>query len=77
MPGMVQLGEEIFHNTVKLGMPGYEGNLKDIVRSPRYSTAMGLMLEGMAQKQRGIKAQGTRNFRQILAKMRSWFAKNF
>ena len=77
MPGMVQLGEEIFHNTVKLGMPGYEGNLKDIVRSPRYSTAMGLMLEGMAQKKRGIKAQGTRNFRQILAKMRSWFAKNF
>ena len=77
MPGMVQLGEELFHNTVKLGIPSYEGNLKDVVRNPRYSTAMGLMLEGLAQKQRGIKAQGSRSLSQILARMRSWFVKNF
>lgn len=77
MPGMVQLGEEIFHNTVKLGMPNYDGNLKDIVRNPRYSTAMGLMLEGMAQKKRGLKVQGTKSFKQILARMRAWFEKNF
>ncbi|HUW37523.1 MAG TPA: cell division protein FtsA [Rhodocyclaceae bacterium] len=77
MPGMVQLGEEIFHNTVKLGVPHYDGNLRDIVRNPRYSTAMGLMLEGMAQKKRGLKVQGTRSFKQVLARMRSWFVKNF
>jgi cell division protein FtsA len=77
MPGMCQLGEEIFHNTVKLGVPHYDGNLKDIVRNPRYSTAMGLLLEGAAQKQRGLKVPAPTTFRQILARMRAWFGKNF
>jgi len=77
MPGMVELGEEIFHNTVKLGMPSYDGSLRDIVRNPRYSTAMGLLMEGMAQKKRGLKVQGPTTFRQVLAHMRAWFSKNF
>ena len=77
MPGMVELGEEVFHNTVKLGLPRYEGSLRDIVRNPRYSTAMGLLLEGLAQKKRGLKASGPANFRQTLARMRAWFGKNF
>lgn len=77
MPGMVELGEEIFHNTVKLGMPHYDDALKDVVRNPRYSTAMGLVLEGASQKKRGLKVQGPMTFRQILARMRAWFGKNF
>ncbi|MBV2234876.1 MAG: cell division protein FtsA [Sterolibacterium sp.] len=77
MPGMVQLGEEIFHNTVKQGTPVYEGNLKEVVRSPRYSTAMGLLQEGLAQKKRGLKAQGPKSFTQVLARMRAWFEQNF
>ena len=77
MPGMIELGEEMFHNTFKLGMPRYEGSLRDIVRNPRYATAMGLLLEGVAQKKRGMKAQGPMTFRQILARMRAWFGKNF
>lgn len=77
MPGMIELGEEIFHNTVKLGVPNYKGNLRDTVCNPRFSTAMGLVYEGVAQKQRGIKVQGPKNMRQIAARMRSWFQKNF
>ncbi len=77
MPGMCQLGEEIFHNTVKLGMPHYDGNLRDFVRNPRYSTAMGLLLEGAAQKQRGLKVPAPTTFRQVLGRMRAWFGKNF
>jgi cell division protein FtsA len=77
MSGMVELGEEVFHNTVKLGLPNYDGSLRDIVRNPRYATAIGLLLEGMAQKQRGLKAQSPTTFRQILARMRAWFSKNF
>ena len=77
MPGMVQLGEEIFHNTVKQGVPSYDGNLKEVVRNPRYSTAMGLLLEGLAQKKRGLKVQGPKNFGQVLARMRAWFERNF
>ncbi len=77
MPGMIELGEEIFHNTVKLGMPHYEGPLKDVTRNPRYSTAMGLLLEGQSQRKRGIKVRDSGSFKQVLARMRSWFEKNF
>jgi cell division protein FtsA len=77
MPGMTELGEEIFHNTVKLGAPHYDGTLKDMVRNPRYSTVMGLLLEGHSQRKRGLKEGDTRSFRQVLARMRSWFEKNF
>jgi cell division protein FtsA len=77
MPGMAELGEEIFHNTVKLVTPHYDGNLRDFVRNPRYSTAMGLVLEGVAQRQRGMKAPHPKTFTQVLARMRAWFGKNF
>jgi cell division protein FtsA len=77
MPGMMQLGEELFHNTVKQGVPNYDGNLKEVVRNPRYSTAMGLLQEGMMQKKRGLKIQGPKSFGQILSRMRDWFEKNF
>jgi cell division protein FtsA len=77
MPGMAELGEEVFHNSVKLGAPHYDGPLKDMVRNPRYSTAMGLLMEGQSQRKRGLKANDTRSFRQVLARMRSWFEKNF
>ncbi len=76
MPGMTELGEEIFHNTVKVGVPHYNGNLRDFVRNPRHSTAMGLLLEGLAQKQRGLKVQNPKSFKQVLERMRSWFEKN-
>jgi cell division protein FtsA len=77
MPGMIELGEEMFHNTVKLGLPRYEGSLRDIVRNPRYATAVGLLMEGVTQRRRGLKVQGPVTFRQTLARMRAWFSKNF
>jgi cell division protein FtsA len=77
MQGMVALGEEIFHNTVKLGVPQYDGNLRDFVRNPRYSTAMGLLIEGVTQKRRGQRHKGPQSFRQVLARMKAWFSKNF
>ena len=75
MPGMPQLGEEIFHNTVKVGLPNYSGNLRDFVKNPRYATAMGLLLEGVAQKQRGSK-DPPMNMGQVFGRMKSWFARN-
>jgi cell division protein FtsA len=75
MPGMAELGEEIFHNTVKVGMPHYAGNLRDFVRNPRYATAMGLLLEGVAQQQRGSKEQPM-SMGQVFGRMKAWFARN-
>ena len=76
MPGMVALGEEIFHNTVKVGVPQYDGNLRDIVRNPRYATAMGLLFEAATQRRRGQRAQGPQGLRQALSRAWSWVGRN-
>ena len=77
MPGMVELGEEIFHMPVRLGNPKYTGSLADVVQNPRFSTAYGLLLEAQAQRKRGQKIQEKQGFKDVFDGMRSWFAKNF
>jgi cell division protein FtsA len=77
MQGMVELGEEIFHMPVRIGMPRYQGGLADVLRSPRYATAMGLVLEGARQIQQGRVSQQTGSMRAVLARMRDWFQRNF
>ncbi|MFN7087359.1 MAG: cell division protein FtsA [Burkholderiales bacterium] len=78
MRGMVELGEEIFHMPVRIGQPQYSGGLAEVVRNPRYSTAMGLLLAGMDQhRQQQIARMQTGSFQQLLERMKSWFAGNF
>jgi cell division protein FtsA len=77
MPGMIELGEEIFHMPVRLGVPKYSGALADVVQSPRFATAYGLLLEAHTQHKRGQKVHETRNFKQVFGRMKSWFEKNF
>ncbi|TAK67773.1 MAG: cell division protein FtsA [Betaproteobacteria bacterium] len=77
MRGMVELGEEIFHMPVRLGTPRYSGGLADVVKHPRYATAIGLLLEGQSQTQRGIQALQGASFRQVLSRMKEWFQRNF
>lgn len=75
--GMVELGEEIFHMPVRLGLPNYHGNLREVIHTPRYSTGIGLILAGIEQMhQQSSKLQGG-SARQILSRMRGWFQRNF
>ena len=78
MQGMVELGEEIFHMPVRVGTPNYAGSLAEVVRSPRYSTAVGLLLSGLAQhQQQQIARMHGASFRQVFDRMRAWFQGNF
>ncbi|MDA8382523.1 MAG: cell division protein FtsA [Betaproteobacteria bacterium] len=78
MQGMVELGEEVFHMPVRLGVPNYEGGLAEVVRNPRYSTGVGLLLTGLDQYQRHRSAQlQTGSVQQLFEKMKSWFQGNF
>ncbi|MBU6438991.1 MAG: cell division protein FtsA [Betaproteobacteria bacterium] len=79
MPGMVELGEDIFLKPVRLGLPQYSGPLADMARSPRNSTAMGLLLEALTQRQRGARAAGTKSGSAggLFTRVRDWFAGNF
>ena len=74
MQGMVELGEEVFHMPVRLGLPQYIGGLSEVVRNPRYATAVGLLLAGLEQYQRHqlVRMQSS-SMQQVLDKMKSWF----
>ena len=77
MQGMVELGEEIFHMPVRIGMPRYAGGLADVVRAPRYATAVGLLLEGVSQMNHGKLARHSGSMKAVLGRMREWFQRNF
>jgi cell division protein FtsA len=78
MQGMAELGEEIFHMPVRIGQPNYSGGLAEVVRHPRYSTGVGLLLAGVQQyRSREIARLQVGTFQQVLERMRSWFTGNF
>ena len=77
MQGMVELGEEIFHMPVRVGVPRYAGGLAEVVRTPRYATAVGLLLEGQAQLQQGKLSRQGGSVSAVLGRMREWFQRNF
>jgi cell division protein FtsA len=78
MKGMVELGEEVFHMPVRVGLPNYTGALAEVVRNPRYSTGMGLLMAGMDQvkRDRHARIQGA-GFKEIFERMKGWFKGNF
>ncbi len=78
LQGMVELGEEIFHMPVRMARPNYQGGLAEVVRNPRYSTVVGLLLSGLAQRQRQqLVRMHTASFRHVFDRMRTWFHGNF
>jgi cell division protein FtsA len=78
MQGMVELGEEVFHMPVRLGLPSYAGGLSEVIRNPRYSTGVGLLMAGFSQHQRQqIARMQSGSIKQIFERMRRWFETNF
>jgi cell division protein FtsA len=78
MEGMAELGEEVFHMPVRLGMPQYVGGLAEVVRNPRFATAVGLLFAGMDQHQRHhLSTMQNGSMTQIFNRMKSWFQGNF
>jgi len=78
MQGMVELGEEVFHMPVRLGLPSYSEGLSEVIRNPRYSTGVGLLMAGVAQHERHkIEKMQNGSFKHVLERMRNWFETNF
>jgi cell division protein FtsA len=78
MEGLIELGEEVFHMPVRLGVPQYVTGLADVVRNPIYATGVGLLLFG--HKNRSAKLQELPSGRGLTAvweRMKSWFQGNF
>jgi cell division protein FtsA len=78
MPGMVELGEDIFLKPVRRGTPTYSGALFDMVANPRSATVMGLLEEARIARSRGFKAAAQAgSVRNIVGKAKDWFLGNF
>ncbi len=75
---MVELGEEVFHMPVRLGIPQYVGGLAEVVRNPRFATGVGLLLAGYEQYQHHQMSRvPSGSVMDIFEKMKSWFQGNF
>jgi cell division protein FtsA len=78
MPGMVELGEDIFLKPVRRGVPKYNSALSDMVAQPRAATVMGLLEEARVARMRGYKvAQKAGSMKTALGGIKDWFVGNF
>ena len=78
MRGMVELGEEIFHMPVRLGLPRYVTGLSEVVNNPRYATGVGLVLMGKQQVQQKMMGYMQSNsVSRTFERMKAWFQGNF
>ncbi|PRC95200.1 cell division protein FtsA [Solimicrobium silvestre] len=78
MPGMVEMAEDIFLKPTRIGMPEYQGQLSDVVRSPRYSTVLGLLLEAKKQYLRGhLVSRQEGSAKAVWQRMKEWFFGTF
>lgn len=85
--GAVQLAESIFHLPVRIGLPSSPqlGGMVDVLRSPVYSTGVGLLMHGLKQIQEQGASLPQQKWRQdtmveggnFFQKMRAWVSKNF
>ena len=78
MPGMVELGEDIFLKPVRRGMPRYTGALADMVSQTRAATVMGLLEEARLARMRGFKvSQKAGSVHSAFGRVKDWFVGNF
>jgi cell division protein FtsA len=78
MPGMVELGEDIFLKPVRRGIPRYYGALADMVAQPRAATVMGLLEEARLARVRGIKvAQQHGSVKTAFGRIKDFIVGNF
>ncbi|HIF98872.1 MAG TPA: cell division protein FtsA [Myxococcales bacterium] len=81
LAGLPELAEEIFEAPVRQGLPTHIGGLQDVVRSPMYSTGVGLVLYGLsqnrAQNQSRFRIRDESIFGRVRQRMRDWFYSEF
>jgi cell division protein FtsA len=78
MPGMVELGEDIFLKPVRRGLPQYSAALADMVSQPRAATVMGLLEEARMARMRGFKvAQKSGSVQTAFSRFKDFVVGNF
>lgn len=78
LAGMADLAEDIFGLPVRCGAPTGVAGLVDVVRSPVYSTGVGLVVYGRAHEDnRFFKTRDENVYSKVKSRMRSWLGEIF
>lgn len=73
LPGMVEIAEEVLGLPVRLGIPRGVGGLMDVVKSPIYATAVGLVLYGAKHcGQRHFRNKDENIYMKVRRRMSAW-----
>ncbi|MFO7817127.1 MAG: cell division protein FtsA [Thermodesulfobacteriota bacterium] len=74
--GVQDLAEQIFNMPTRVGYPIGLGGLTDVVNSPMYATAVGLLLYGAKKEgtEDRFRIRDKNVFNRILGRMRKWFS---
>lgn len=73
LPGMVDIAEEVLGMPVRLGIPRGVGGLMDVVKSPIYATAVGLVLYGAKYcNQDYFKTKEENIYSKVRRRMNAW-----
>ena len=74
LPGIAEVAEDVFLKPVRVAMPIYQGSLADMMRNPRFSTAMGLLCQARQEHGQGRKVTRKEGrFKNMVAKAKEWF----
>lgn len=74
LPGMAELADQIFQLPTRIGYPQHITGLVDMVNTPMYSTAIGLVLHGLEHKvDRRFHNHRGNTLNRWLSVMKSWF----
>jgi len=76
MPGMVDLGEDIFLKPVRVAVPRRAQEMSDMLAHPRVATVMGLLEEARLARMRGFKAAEAGGIKLMFSRIRDFFIGN-
>jgi cell division protein FtsA len=78
MEGVVELAEQVFNLPVRRAVPSGITGLVDVVKSPMYSTGVGLVFYGVNHASETQFRRGTENiFNKLLYRMKGWIKEFF
>lgn len=78
MEGVIDLAEEVFHKSVRQGVPRQIKGMTDVVTNPIHATGVGLLQFGSKTQSRTSELSYKENsFTQVWERMKAWFKGNF
>ena len=78
LPGAIEMAERSFGMPVRLGVPTHVGGIVDVINSPAYATAVGLVLHGMRRQERNVyRPRDDKILSKVKHRMSDWLSEFF